>query len=64
MSECFADHARRLAGASCRLLGWPPHWFWRTTPDELTAIFAPADEPGTGISRAQLEQMMEHDSHG
>lgn len=64
MTERFADHARRLAGATGRLLGWPPHWFWPTTPAELTALFTPADQPDAGVSRAELERMMEHDSHG
>lgn len=64
MSERFADHARQLAGATGRIFGWPPHWFWRATPEELTTILAAADEQLVGMSRAELEQMMEHESHG
>lgn len=65
MSETFADNARRLAGASCRLLCWPPDWFWNATPAELAAILiGDADDAGDGVSRRELEQMMESDRNG
>lgn len=64
MSDTFGRHARRLAGAAGRVLGWPPHWFWRATPDELAAILAPPGEQQAGLCRADLERMMEHDPNG
>lgn len=40
MSDCFADHAARLSGQVCALLGWRPAEFWAATPAELAAIIA------------------------
>ena len=64
MTQRFGDGARRLAGGVCRVLGWPPHWFWAATPDEITAIFAEPQSPQSGVSRADLDRMMEHENHG
>ena len=65
MSERFGNHARRLAGVAGRLLGWPPHWFWRATPSEFAAIFeTPDDGQATGMSRAELDRLLEHERHG
>ncbi|WP_271078922.1 phage tail assembly chaperone [Aurantiacibacter sp. MUD61] len=65
MTKQFADSARRLAGASGRLLGWPPHWFWRATPAELAAILLDeANEADPGITRSQIEHMIESDKNG
>lgn len=64
MSDLFSEHARRLAGVASRLLGWPPQWFWQATPREFAGIFEnPADQP-EGMSRAELDQLMEQDSNG
>ena len=62
----FADAARKLAGAAGRLLGWTPGTFWAATPAELAAILFPETDPeaGEGISRAQLDAMMERESDG
>lgn len=65
MSETFASGARRLAGASGKLLGWPPDWFWNATPAELAAILLPdgtADQGG--IDRQTIEAMMERERNG
>ncbi len=64
MSERFGDHARRLAGAASRLLGWPPHWFWRATPSEFAAIFETPDEQAPGMDRAQLNSLLEQERNG
>lgn len=64
MSDTFGVHARRLAGLTTRAFGWPPHWFWQSTPEEIAAIFTPEDNPQAGVSRAELDAMMEQDSHG
>lgn len=65
MSDKFADGARRLAGATGRLLNWPPDWFWNATPAELASILRPEDQDTDGgISRQTLEQMMEHERNG
>jgi hypothetical protein len=64
MSRTFADTARRLAGLTCRLLGWRPGDFWACTPAELAAIFS-ADEPDSApLSRADLTAMMEREHDG
>ena len=61
----FADAARKLAGATGRALGWPPHWFWAATPAELSAILAPEEGPASaGMDRQTLEKLMEGDSDG
>ncbi|MET0251751.1 MAG: phage tail assembly chaperone [Novosphingobium sp.] len=63
----FADGARRLSGQAALLLGWRPDDFWAATPAELAAIFAARDEAGgsaAGLSRTDLDRMMEHDGHG
>jgi hypothetical protein len=64
MTQTFAASARQLAGLAGRRLGWPPHWFWRATPDELATILVPPESSGEGLSRADLDRLMEHDRHG
>lgn len=64
MSETFSEHARRLAGVAGRLLGWPPHWFWRATPHEFATIFETPDDPQVGMSRTELDHLLEQDNHG
>ncbi len=65
MADTFAQNARRLAGASSRLLGWPPDWFWRATPTELaTILLGDGEWAGDGVSRRELEHMMESDRNG
>ncbi len=62
--ERFGDHARRLAGVAARLFGWPPHWFWQTTPREFASIFETPDGQADGMSRADLDRLLEQDSNG
>ena len=64
MSERFAEHARRLAGVAARLLGWPPHWFWQATPREFASIFENPDGEAGGMTRIELDQLLEQDSNG
>lgn len=64
MTDRFGNHARRLAGAAGRLLGWPPHWFWRATPSEFAAIFETPEDQQAGMTRAQLDQLLEQERHG
>ncbi len=64
MSDRFGEHARRLAGVASRLLGWPPHWFWRTTPQEFATIFETPDDGHAGINRAELDHLLEQDNNG
>jgi hypothetical protein len=65
LAETFSQSALALAGASSRLLGWPPDWFWQSTPAELAAILL-LDGTGTreGMSRRELETLMESDRDG
>lgn len=39
MNALFARAARQLSGVTVLLLGWKLDEFWRSTPDELAAIF-------------------------
>lgn len=65
MKDRFGDYARQLAGAMSRMLGWPPHWFWHSTPDEILAILQPSDQsPGHGMSRSDLDKLLKDDGYG
>lgn len=65
MSASFTDAACQLAGASSRLLGWPPDWFWQATPVELASILlGPESAESGGITRDQLDAMMKDEIHG
>lgn len=62
MSEArFADSALRLCSLAARALGWRPADFWNATPAELAAILSPPGSAGEGVSRGDLDRMMEHD---
>lgn len=61
MSERFAPAAGRLAGLAGRLLGWRPAEFWTATPAELAAILAPAADQAAGLSRTDLDRLMEQE---
>ena len=64
MTQLFADNAAQLAGAVGRLLGWPPDWFWRSTPAEIAAILAPpGGEPAT-VTRDKIAQLMKDNPDG
>lgn len=63
MNERFGDHARRLAGLAARLFGWPPHWFWQATPDEFADIFETPDAKSTGMTRAELDRLLEEEDN-
>lgn len=65
MSEFFAGGAVRLAGLVPRLLGWTPGEFWSATPAELAAILGTSPAGGERpLSRAELDHMLERESHG
>lgn len=65
MSQWFASSARQLAGATGRLWGWPPDWFWNTTPAELGAILSTqAAGEGAAIDRQTINKLMEQDRNG
>ena len=65
MNPTFAETARQLAGTLCRLLGWRPADFWAATPAEIASILRTDDsDPGTSLSRGELEALMEQDGNG
>jgi uncharacterized phage protein (TIGR02216 family) len=65
VSDAFAGGAVRLAGLVPRLLGWTPGQFWSATPAELAAILGPNEAGGErSLSRAELDHMLERESHG
>ncbi|HOB13732.1 MAG TPA: phage tail assembly chaperone [Novosphingobium sp.] len=61
MTAAFGPGALRLAGLAARLLGWRPAEFWEATPAELAAILSPPAASGEGLSRADLNRMMERE---
>ncbi|MCB2078967.1 MAG: phage tail assembly chaperone [Novosphingobium sp.] len=63
MTDRFGLVAVELAEHSARLLGWRPGEFWDATPAELaTALGLNRKTLATGIDRAALNQLMEHDN--
>lgn len=71
MTPDFTQGASRLAGTVCVLLHWTPSAFWNATPAEISALSealqangGPAAAALTTITRADLNTMMEQDSHG
>lgn len=64
MTARFAASALRLCGLAAQGLGWRPAEFWSATPGELAAALAPPAIPAdTGLTRADLDRLLEHD-HG
>lgn len=64
MSARFAEGAARLAPLAARHLGWRPAEFWAATPSELELSLAPPAAHGDPPSRAEIERLIERDSHG
>ena len=60
----FAGHAARLVPLAARALGWTPDTFWAATPADLALALAEPCAPGTGLTRADLDRMLENDDHG
>ncbi len=60
----FAESAARLFGQCALMMGWRPDEFWSATPAEVAAIFAAVQGPraDAGVSRADLDRMMEQDN--
>jgi hypothetical protein len=48
------------------MVGWRPDDFWSATPAEVAAILHPPEIAGgaDGLSRAELNRLMERDGHG
>lgn len=66
MTQHFGDTAPQWACVAAQFLGWRPNEFWSATPDELAlALSDPAKGfTGAAVSREQITQMMERDTHG
>nr|WP_121117169.1 phage tail assembly chaperone [Croceibacterium ferulae] len=60
------DRAARLAGVIPAMVGWRPDEFWSATPAEVSAILSPPEIAGAadGVSRAELNRLMERENHG
>ena len=57
--------ASRLCGLLCRNMGWRPCDFWAATPAEIATIYQDeSDAVRDGISRSELENLMEQDRNG
>lgn len=64
MNTRFGEAAQNLAGLVPRVLGWRPQEFWDATPAELAAILQPESAATEGVSRQDLNQLMERDGNG
>lgn len=63
MSGRLAPGARRLAGLTCRLLGWRPDEFWAATPAEVLAILCPEPSAeGRPLTRTEMNALVERDN--
>lgn len=64
MSERFGEAATHLAGLASRALGWTPRTFWAATPADLANALADPCVPASGVTRADIDRLMEQDRHG
>ncbi len=66
MTALFAGAAERLAPFAARYLGWRPDEFWQATPQEIALSLKDPDAAGApgGITRADLESLLERESDG
>lgn len=60
----MADAARRLFPLAARGLGWTPDTFWAATPADLALALADPAAPGAGMTRADLDTLLERDCDG
>ena len=61
MTGQFAAGAVRLAALAGQVLGWSADHFWNATPAELAVVLMPLTPAGTGLSRTELNRLMERD---
>ena len=64
MSERFGETALRLLPLAVRALGWTPDTFWSATPADLAAALADPTAADTGMTRGDLDRLLEQDRHG
>lgn len=66
MSETLAAQTARLIPLAARALGWTPDIFWSSTPADLAlALDHPAgDNAADGLSRRELDHLIESERHG
>lgn len=64
MSGSFGANAVRLARISARLLGWTPETFWSATPADLVTWLTAPGEGATGLTREDIENMLEREGDG
>lgn len=64
MSDTLAGQAVRLFPLATRALGWAPDTFWAATPADLAMALADPAAPPSGLTRAELDRMLETDDHG
>ena len=58
----FGECAAALWPLAARALGWTADTFWTATPAELAGAFAEPAAEAPGVTRADLERMMEQDN--
>lgn len=62
MTGAFGPAALRFYALAAQALGWRPDHFWNATPAELAAALAPCAADGAApLSRAELQNLLEHD---
>lgn len=63
-ADCFGTCAAKLAGLAAQTLSWPPETFWTATPADLAAVLVPIENCMAGLSRHELNTMLESDKDG
>lgn len=64
MSGQFGAQAARLFSVAARTLGWSPATFWAATPADLALALADPAIPPVGLTRADIDRLLENDDHG
>lgn len=65
MSDLLAQAVPVLAHAASRTLGWRPDEFWTATPAELVmALVEPGTTATAPLTRDDILELIERDSHG
>lgn len=59
----FRSGVPPLAALAAQALGWPPEAFWHATPAELATALGPVTPHAQGMTRDDLDALMEHDAN-
>ncbi|MXO91226.1 phage tail assembly chaperone [Pontixanthobacter aquaemixtae] len=64
MTELFGPRAAQLAGLAAQTLGWRPAEFWNATPPDLALALKELAPAKGGLSRRELDSLLESERDG